>query len=273
MSNSKSAIQEIKKLMVQFGFLSTEPTMLDFKLEDDTILQAEKIEVGKSIFKINEQFEKVVLEDGKYSIPEKFEVEVEDGKIAVVNEIFANATLKDGTKVKATGKGLEVGSKMFVDKDGTDLPAPDGDHELSDGTLVTTKDGEIVSIETPSEEQGPGEKDETAAEEKHESPAEEGIEEASPAAKATADIPVHPYMNEMMDMLKEFINSASEKMAQMEEQYSSLSSEFNQFRKEPAGSKISQTKKELFTTTKLTENKVDELDARVAQIMRLKNNQ
>ena len=36
MSNPKTAINEIKKLMVQFGFMSEEATPLSFKLEDDT---------------------------------------------------------------------------------------------------------------------------------------------------------------------------------------------------------------------------------------------
>ena len=52
MSNSKTAIGEIKKLMVQFGFLAEEPTLQSFKLEDDTILEAEKLEIGNPIFKI-----------------------------------------------------------------------------------------------------------------------------------------------------------------------------------------------------------------------------
>jgi hypothetical protein len=57
-------------------------------LEDKTILQTEKLEVGTEIFKINELFEKVVLENGTYVIPQDFELEVVDGKIAVLKEVF-----------------------------------------------------------------------------------------------------------------------------------------------------------------------------------------
>jgi hypothetical protein len=75
MSNSKSAIKEIKNLMVQFGFLKNdEVELLSFKLEDDTILNTEKLEAGSKIFKINEAFEQVVLEDGSYKLKEKFEI-------------------------------------------------------------------------------------------------------------------------------------------------------------------------------------------------------
>ena len=98
MSNPKNAIQEIKKLMVQFGFLAADPVLLSFKLEDETIIEAEKLEIGKEIFKINEAFERVILEDGSYSI-EDFNVDVAEGKIVAVNENFTKATLKDGTQV------------------------------------------------------------------------------------------------------------------------------------------------------------------------------
>ena len=76
MSNSKSAIQEIKNLMVSFGFMKEEVTLQSFKLEDDTIIQAEKLEVGNKIYKINEAFEQVALEDGSYNLEGNFEIEV-----------------------------------------------------------------------------------------------------------------------------------------------------------------------------------------------------
>lgn len=87
MSNSKNAIQEIKKLMVQFGFLSEEVSLQSFKLEDDTILNTEKLEVGSKIYKINEAFEQVSLEDGVYRLKENFEIEVSDGEIKSVKEV------------------------------------------------------------------------------------------------------------------------------------------------------------------------------------------
>jgi hypothetical protein len=235
MSNSTSAIKEIKNLMVQFGFLTAEPTLLDFKLEDNTILQAEALKVGKNIFKINELFEKVTLEDGSYVIPNDFELEVVDGKIAVVKEIFIDAKLKDGTDVSIKGAGVEVGAKIFVVKDGVPTPAPDDTHILEDGTEVTTKDGEIVAVETPAEEVMAVEG--SPAEEATESPAEEGKEPISPAEKMNPEA-----MAEMYDMLKEFIVKCGQKMSEMEGQYNSLQNEFNSFKKEPAGKAITYSK-------------------------------
>lgn len=49
-------------------------------------------------------------------------------------------TLKDGTKVSVEGESVFV-----VGADGAKTPAPDGEHELADGTKLTTKDGKAVT--------------------------------------------------------------------------------------------------------------------------------
>lgn len=267
MSNSKNAISEIKKLMVQFGFMSSEPTLLDFKLEDDTILQAEALEVGKSVYKINELFEKVTLENGKYSIS-NFDVEVADGKISVVKEIFADGKLKDGTDVKATGRGFEVGGKLFVIKDGISTPAPDGTHELIDGTQVSVKDGDIVAVETAAQQNSPEEKGETPAMEDKESPAEQGEEAKSPVDEKTTkeDGKMNPqHMDEMYNMMKEFVTKAHQKMSEMEGMYSSLKNEFEAFKKEPASKPIAYSK------TDFNKDNEDALEARLAALKNLRN--
>ena len=265
MSNSKNAISEIKKLMVQFGFLSAEPTLLSFKLEDDTILEAEALEVGKSIFKINELFEKVTLEDGTYVIPQEFQFEVVEGKISVVKELFIDAKLKDGTDVSIKGAGVEAGAKIFVVKDGVPTPAPDATHELEDGTLVTTKDGEIVSVETVAE----AVPEEVApAADAVESPAEEGADAISPVEDITSNEQgkINPqHMDEMYSMLKEFVTKCGAKMAEMEGQYSALQNEFEAFKKEPAGNKISYSK------TDFNKDVENALDARIKALKSLQN--
>ncbi len=49
------------------------------------------------------------------------------------------ATLKDGTKISIEGDHVFV-----VGADGTKTPAPDAEHELSDGMKVKTHNGVIV---------------------------------------------------------------------------------------------------------------------------------
>ena len=240
MSNSKKAVQEIKKLMVQFGFLADEPTLLSFKLEDNTILQTAKLEAGNEIVKINEEFEQVKLEDGSYRLVENFEIEVKDGKIEVVKEVFLDAKLADGTVVKVEGDSLAEGAKVLVVTEDAEIPAPDGVHELADGTKIETKDGIIAKIE------------EVIAD------AEEGEAPEAAAVEVGMDA-------QMFEMLKDFISKMGEKMSAMEQSYSALENEFNSFKKEPAAKKVADGKTEKFT--KLNNN--DELDAKIAAIMSL----
>lgn len=54
--------------------------------------------------------------------------------------------LQDGTKIVVDK--LEIGGKVTLDGS----PAPDGEHQLQDGTIITTKDGVIAEISTPAEE-------------------------------------------------------------------------------------------------------------------------
>lgn len=244
MSNSKSAIQEIKNLMVQFGFMSEEKTLLSFKLEDNTIVEAEKLVAGNKIFKINEAFERVSLEDGTYKLKENFEVEVSAGEIKTVKEIFIDAKLVDGTVVKVSGDSLVEGAKVVVVTEEGEIPAPDGVHELEDGTKVETKEGIIAKVEEAVKEA-------------------EG--EMPEAEKPEVEIEVPVGMEkELVDMVKEFVSKMGEKIKKMEEQMSSLSSDFNQFKKEPAAKKIADGKTEKF-------NKVDDLiDDKINSIMSLR---
>jgi len=251
MSNSKSAIKEIKNLMVQFGFLKNdEVELLSFQLEDDTILNTEKLEIGAKIYKINEAFEQVSLEDGSYKLKENFDIEVVAGEIKSVKEIFIDAKLVDGTVVKVGGDSLVEGAKVVVVTEDAEIPAPDGTHELEDGTKIETKDGVIVMVQ------------EKVAE------IEEGDDEMG---KRMIDNPAEmekPNLmeSEMMDLLKEFITKMGEKVSKMEQSYSSLQDEFNSFKKQPAGKKLSDGKTEVFTK----END-DTLSARIAALKSLQN--
>jgi hypothetical protein len=244
MSNPKTAINEIKKLMVSFGFMSDESVMASFKLEDNTILQAAKLEAGESIVKINEEFEQVALEDGSYRLVENFEIEVKDGKIETVKEIFVEAKLEDGTVVKVEGDSLAEGAKVVVITPDAEIPAPDGVHKLEDGTEIETKDGMIAAI-----------KEAVDAE-------EDAIEDEMPEGTDGGA----PIQVELMDMLKEFIYKCGEKMSEMENKMNAMNAEFNAFKSEPAGKKIPNGKTEQFSNETLSPE-----EAKIAAIMGLKN--
>ena len=256
MSKSKSAIQEIKNLMVSFGFMNEDSTLQSFKLEDETILQAEKLEAGNKIFKINEAFEKVVLENGSYKLKENFEIEVSEGSITAVKELFLDAKLKDGTKVKVIGDGLVEGAKVVVVKeDGIEVPAPDAVHELEDGTKVETLAGIIKSIE------------EAKAEKEAEKDAEKGEDPESSEMGYMPKMMEKEVDMELIALIKDFMSKMGEKVSKMEQSYSSLENEFKAFKAEPAGKKIADGKVESFGK----QDNDDILTARLAALKSLKN--
>lgn len=248
MSNPKTAIQEIKKLMVQFGFLEEKPALLSFKLQDNTILQTEKLEVGKSISKINDAFEQVSLETGEYRI-DNFNVTVKDGMIEAVKEIFLEAKLIDGTVVKVEGDQLMEGAKVVVVTEQGEVPAPDGVHELEGGVKVQTVGGVIAKVEEV-------EKPEIEIEMK-----DEVIEKSEEEVKEEAKVDDN---KEMYELLRKLMEKVSEKMKSMEDKMSSLENNFNAFKKEPAGRKISDGKTE-FKSEQVSEN------SRVDAILALRN--
>lgn len=89
------------------------------------------------------------------------EVSVETSEEAPVAQLsFETYDLKDGSKIDLSG--LEIGAEaMLVDESGNASPAPDGEHELVDGTMVTTVGGKVEGIETPQAEAEPIEEPET----------------------------------------------------------------------------------------------------------------
>ena len=253
MSNSKSAIQEIKNLMVSFGFMKEEVTLQSFKLEDDTILQAEKLEVGNKIYKINEAFEQVALEDGSYNLEGNFEIEVSNSEISVVKENFIDAKLKDGTVVKVLGEALVAGAKIVVVKDGMEVPAPDAVHELEDGTKVETKGGVISYVEKA------GEVEEVEA--------QDGMEDDPSKMGYMPKMMETEVENELFSLVKDMLTKMNEKVSNLEQELSSVKNQFNSFKSEPAGKKIADGKVESF-------NKVendDVLSARIAALKSLRN--
>ena len=66
-------------------------------------------------------------------------------------QTFIDAKLMDGTIVRY--EKLEVGETLLViDEAGNELPAPDGEHELEDGTKVTVEAGIITEVASKEEE-------------------------------------------------------------------------------------------------------------------------
>ena len=250
MSNSKNAIQEIKKLMVQFGFMSDGPVMASFKTEDNTILETPELKVGNKITKLSDDFERVALESGSYRLVENFEIEVKDGLIKKVKQIFVDAKLVDGTQIKVEGDSLIEGAKVVVVTQEGELPAPDGVHELEDGTKVETKDGIIAKIE------------EIVSEEMEE--VEVPVEVPAEIAPVAEEV-VGAVIEALVPLMQE-VKVLVEEMKKMKDGMKQIESDFNSFKKEPSAKPIANGK-----TDFNKQSKSDELDSKLEMIMSLRN--
>jgi hypothetical protein len=81
-------------------------------------------------------------------------IETSEDSAPVTQLSFETYDLKDGSKIDLSG--LEIGADaLLVDESGNSSPAPDGEHELVDGTMVTTVGGKVEGIETPQAEMEP----------------------------------------------------------------------------------------------------------------------
>jgi hypothetical protein len=65
---------------------------------------------------------------------------------------FGEAKLADGTIIQWEGEIAEGTAINVVSEDGNITPAPDGTHQLEDGTMVTTVGGLVTDIESKEEE-------------------------------------------------------------------------------------------------------------------------
>jgi hypothetical protein len=249
MSNPKNAIGQIKNLMKQYGFLNDEPVLKSFRLENKTILETTELKKGEKITKVSDEFERVALEDGVFRLVENFEIEVKDGSIVSVKEIFVDAKLVDGTPIKVEGEEVIEGAKVVVVTEEAEIPAPDGVHELESGVKVETKDGLIVKIEEPISEEM----------EDVEVPVEVPAEVA-PVAQEVVEAIVEALVP-LMDEVKVLV----EEMKKMKDGMKDMKNDFNAFKKAPAGKKISDGKTDFYK-----EEKSDSVDARVASIMSMR---
>lgn len=70
-------------------------------------------------------------------------------KLLFGEQKMAEAKLADGTIVQWEGELVEGAAINVIAEDGNTTPAPDGTHELEDGTKITTVGGLVTGIEKP----------------------------------------------------------------------------------------------------------------------------
>ena len=158
------------------------------------------------------------------TINEEFAVEETFGEIADINDAFV---------IKFPGDSLQVGDKVsVVTSEGQEMDAPDGEHELKDGTKIVTEGSVVKEIigaggEKALSEEAMAEDDseEEVVEEEMEDVAdvvEEIVEEVVDEIKSEMEEEVAPSLEEIVkeiaDVVKEEMGYMKKKMAEIEAQ-------------------------------------------------------
>jgi DNA repair ATPase RecN len=92
-----------------------------------------------------------ISEKVKESLKELFTIVSEvEKKEEKEEKKFIEAKTKEGVTV--VYEALEVGANVnVIDAEGNEIPAPDGEHALEDGNVISVEDGKIVAIVTVEE--------------------------------------------------------------------------------------------------------------------------
>lgn len=178
-----------------------------------------------------------------------------------VESKFIDAVLKDGTKVKVDGDLVLGSSVMVVDVDGNEIPAPDAEHTLEDGTVVTTVGGVITEIEAVEEVT---EEEEVVTEElvEEEVAVEEVVEEPVDQLKLMEE-----RMTELEKKMEEILSTSSMTKTEMGKITDATIYLAEEFSKTPAGEKL-EIKKSGFLSD-LTESKTNTKSEKMNQIQRI----
>lgn len=169
------------------------------------------------------------------------------------------ATLADGTVVEV--EKLEVGFPVsIVAEDGSLTPAPEGEHTLEDGTkIMVDANGAIVEIMPAETVAVAAQEEEIVEEEQMELP--EGIADL---ISSVVEEKIGEKVEETMKMVMAAVEEVATEVATVKEEMGAMKEKMQKFAKTPAGNPVPKA-----TVDKANE-KIDSLDARLAQINELK---
>lgn len=155
---------------------------------------------------------------------------------------MVDAVLKDGV-TKVSAETLEPGAKIYVvAEDGSKAPAPEGIHELEDGTEVyVDAEGTITQVELPEVEVGETQEEKMAGEvpagEKSAAePTKSEKEVTKEEEKSTADSAA---INEAMEKIMMAVEEVAKEIGSVKEDMASMKAKFEKMSKTPGSSKIS----------------------------------
>jgi len=244
MMNYRDAIRKINKL---FGFQKFNSYKL--KDSDQELVLQNDLALDEPIYIITDDGQ-LPAKDGEYLLEDTTKIKIQDGKVQEIKydmekkESFVEAALKDGTIVKSNT--FDVGEEVkVVSPDGKEVPAPDGEHELSlkdsEGKEVLikiiTKDGKIVereNVELPMEEEEMG---------------------MVPELSEGNDIIDSEFKKIMMEKMEGLIS----KIDSIAADYEDMKKKVSKFSKEPAGEPVRQSKNVISEYETVKNNHIQQL--------------
>lgn len=181
-------------------------------------------------------------------------------KIALGMEMkMVEATLKDGvTKVET--EALEPGSKIYVvSSEGEKAPAPEGIHQLEDGTEVyVDSEGVITQVEKPEAEVEV--EINAEAEKPSEIPAgEKTAEQPTKSEAAITKEEMASYVDNMMEKVMMAIEEVAKEVGTVKEEMTHYKSKMEKMSKTPGATKISTFNNEAPASTDPIENQLEGL--------------
>jgi len=220
--NSKQAIEKIKQLLFgeaeTFGYMKTKEGV-ELRVEGD-------VELEKAIYIISPDGN-IPAEEGEYEMEDGMKIKVKEGLIDKIDyaggehkdeeemevevEVseeetkMVSAELIDGTIVETDTEELKVGDSLFVKTEEDRIVAPDGDHETSDGKIISVVDGIITEIKEKVEEE------------------------------VEVELSTETELDELLEVFTAGFNHLNGELNAIREEYDKLRENFNKFSAEPAG--------------------------------------
>ena len=183
-------------------------------------------------------------------------------KIALGLDVkMVDAVLKDGV-TKVSAESLEPGSKIYVvDSEGEKAPAPEGIHELEDGTEVYVDAmGTITQVELPEIESEVEIEVKSAEVPEGEESASESTksedEVVKDEEKATAESKA---INEVMEKCMMAIEEVAKEVGIIKEEMEAYKAKMEKMSKTPAASKIKTYNAEVSTSVDSIEDRLETL--------------
>lgn len=161
-SSKMSKLSRLKaalaKAFAEFGNITTDKGILAWDGDED-------LQAGDAVYIEDAEGNRTPAEDGDYKTDDNKTIVVVDGKVseikdpeavvAPVSEEMGKIPTDKGELLWEGEEDLKEGDSVFVEKEGENVPAEDGDYTTEDGKVIKVVDGKVESITDDSAQVAP----------------------------------------------------------------------------------------------------------------------